>query len=135
MAFKISEKWNFGLKIHILKMLSKNSDSSTHTATLEMWWHLIHKMTNLKKWGCVFFNFLIGVLLRPQMVIWRHAIFSLEIWWHLCHKMTHLKNEKIHFRVKILGQDQISTWNISKTISLNYPENLGLLDLFLSKER
>ena len=33
--FKISKKLNFGLKIGILKMLSKNSVSSTHTATLE----------------------------------------------------------------------------------------------------
>ena len=35
LAFKISKKLNFGLKIGILKMLSKNSVSSTHTATLE----------------------------------------------------------------------------------------------------
>ena len=49
LAFKISKKLNFDLKIGILKMLSKNSVSSTLTATLEIWWYLIHKMTNLKK--------------------------------------------------------------------------------------
>ena len=48
LAFKISKKLNFGLKIGILKMLSKNSVNSTHTATLEMVWHLLQKMTNLK---------------------------------------------------------------------------------------
>ena len=36
LAFKISKKLNFGLKIGILKMLSKNSVSSTHSATLEI---------------------------------------------------------------------------------------------------
>jgi len=36
LAFKISKKLNFGLKIAILKMLSKNSVSCTHTATLEI---------------------------------------------------------------------------------------------------
>ena len=36
LAFKISKKLNFGLKIGILEMLSKNSVSSTHTATLEI---------------------------------------------------------------------------------------------------
>ena len=36
LAFKISKKLNFGLKIGILKMLSKNSVSCTHTATLEI---------------------------------------------------------------------------------------------------
>ena len=50
LAFKISKKLNFDLKIGILKMLSKNSVSSTLTATLEIWWYLIHKMTNFKKW-------------------------------------------------------------------------------------
>ena len=50
LAFKISKKLNFSLKIGILKMLSKNSVSSTHTDTLEIWWHLIHKKSNLQKW-------------------------------------------------------------------------------------
>ena len=49
LAFKISKKLNFGFKIGISKMLFKNSVSSTHTATLEIWWYLIQKMTNLKK--------------------------------------------------------------------------------------
>ena len=50
LAFKISKKLNCGLKIGILKMLSRYYVSSTHTASLEIWWHLIQKMTNLKKW-------------------------------------------------------------------------------------
>ena len=35
-GFKISKKLNFDLKIGILKRLSKNSVSSTQTATLEI---------------------------------------------------------------------------------------------------
>ena len=50
LAFKISKELNCGLKIGILKMLSKNSFTSTNTATLEIWWHFIHKMSDLKKW-------------------------------------------------------------------------------------
>ena len=49
LAFKILKKLNIGLKIGILKMFSKNSDSPTHSASLEIWWHLCHKMTNSKK--------------------------------------------------------------------------------------
>ena len=48
LAFKISKKLNFDLKIGILKMLSKNSVSSTLTATLQILWYLIHKMTSFK---------------------------------------------------------------------------------------
>ena len=48
--FKTSKKLIFGWKMGILKMLSKISVSSTHTATLEIWWYLIHKMTSFKKW-------------------------------------------------------------------------------------
>ena len=44
-------------------MLSKNSVSSTHNATLEIWWHLIHrKMVALKKiafMGAIFFHWLL----------------------------------------------------------------------------
>ena len=50
LAFKISKNLNFDFKIGILKMLFKNYVSSTHTATPEIWWHLIHKMSNLQKW-------------------------------------------------------------------------------------
>ena len=49
-CFQNFKKLNLGLKIGILKMLSKNSVSSTHTGTLEIWWHLINKMSDLKKW-------------------------------------------------------------------------------------
>jgi len=35
-GFQNFKKVNFGLKIGILKMLSKNSVSSTHTATLDI---------------------------------------------------------------------------------------------------
>ena len=36
LAFKISKKLNIGQRIGILKILSKNSVSSKHTATLEI---------------------------------------------------------------------------------------------------
>ena len=36
LAFKILKKENFGLRIGILKIWSKNSVNSTHTATLEI---------------------------------------------------------------------------------------------------
>ena len=49
-GFKNLKKLNFGLNIGILKVMSKNSVSSTQTATLNIWWHIIHKMTNFKKW-------------------------------------------------------------------------------------
>ena len=49
MAFNISKKCNFDLKIGILKMLFKNYVCSTHGATLEIKCDLCPKMTNLKK--------------------------------------------------------------------------------------
>jgi len=47
LALKMSKKLNFNLEIGILKMLSKNSVSSPHTATLKIRWHLIHKMIKI----------------------------------------------------------------------------------------
>ena len=69
-------------------MVSKKSVSSTHTATLIIWWHLIQKMTNLKK-----------------------MLFRAEMW------------VRVKIKLKI----------VFETIDFIYPENLGLLGLFLSK--
>ena len=48
LPFKISIKLCIGLKIGNLKMLSKNSISSTQSATLAIRWHLCPKMSNIK---------------------------------------------------------------------------------------
>ena len=47
LAFEILIKLTICIKRSILKRLSKDSISFTHSATLEIWQHLIHKMTKL----------------------------------------------------------------------------------------
>ena len=53
LPFKISIKLCIGLKIGNLKMLSKNSISSTQSATLAIRWHLCPKMSNIKMKKCI----------------------------------------------------------------------------------
>ena len=55
LAYKILKKLNFGLKIGISKMLSKNSVSSTLTATLQIWWYLMEMRPQQIEgtWNCV----------------------------------------------------------------------------------
>ena len=49
LAYEMANKLNIGFKRGILKMMLKSSVSSTHSATLEIRWHLSQKMTNFNE--------------------------------------------------------------------------------------
>jgi len=62
-------------------MLSKNSVNFTLTATLEIWWYLTHKMSDLKKWKKRILGLKWGLRLKLNLEIFLklYILFILKI--------------------------------------------------------
>ena len=105
---------------NLLKMLSLNSVSSTHTATLEIWWHLIQIMTNLKN-EKNHFRVEIGVRVKIKLEI-VFKIYKLYLSWKSCSPGSIFEWNRVTWkicsptRIGMIKYNKVIFWNLVQKI-------------------